>query len=66
DNGRGFLADSDHTGFGLISMSDRADRIGGQLTINSQPGQGTEIRVNVFLEERGRGKGGTGSLKGDG
>ena len=49
DNGRGFITDSDYTGFGLISMSDRADRIGGQLTINSQPGQGTETKIQVPL-----------------
>ena len=49
DNGRGFITDSDHTGFGLISMFDRADRIGGQLTINSQPGQGTETKIQVPL-----------------
>ncbi len=47
DNGRGFLPDMDTGGFGLISMSERADRIGGQLTIHSQPGQGTEICIHV-------------------
>ena len=34
-------------GFGLLGMSERAERIGAQLTIQSQPGQGTEIIVIV-------------------
>ncbi|MBD1869944.1 GAF domain-containing sensor histidine kinase [Cyanobacteria bacterium FACHB-471] len=49
DNGRGFLPDVDTGGFGLISMSERADRIAGQLTIHSQPGQGTEICIQVAV-----------------
>jgi PAS domain S-box-containing protein len=34
-------------GFGLLGISERAERIGAQLTIYSQPGQGTEIIVIV-------------------
>uniref|UniRef100_UPI0037C17B6B PAS domain-containing protein n=1 Tax=Chamaesiphon sp. OTE_8_metabat_110 TaxID=2964696 RepID=UPI0037C17B6B len=34
-------------GFGLLGISERADRIGAQLTIHSQPGQGTEITIVV-------------------
>lgn len=34
-------------GFGLLGMSERAEHIGAQLTIQSQPGQGTEIVVIV-------------------
>ncbi|HEY9654931.1 MAG TPA: ATP-binding protein, partial [Crinalium sp.] len=33
--------------FGLLGMSERAKQIGGQLSIQSQPGQGTEIIVIV-------------------
>lgn len=50
DNGRGFLPDMDTGGFGLISMSERADRIGGQLAIHSRPGQGTEICIQVGVD----------------
>jgi signal transduction histidine kinase len=50
DNGRGFLPSLDTGGFGLISMSDRADRINGQLTIDSELGCGTKISVQVPLE----------------
>lgn len=47
DNGCGFDTQATRDGFGLISMSERADRIGGQLTITTQPGQGTKIYVQV-------------------
>jgi signal transduction histidine kinase len=49
DNGRGFASQVQTEGFGLISISERADRIGGQLRITTQPGQGTEIFVQVPL-----------------
>ncbi|MBF2005099.1 MAG: PAS domain S-box protein [Chlorogloeopsis fritschii C42_A2020_084] len=49
DNGQGFGVGSipSAEGFGLLGMSERAERIGAQLTIRSQPGQGTEIIVTV-------------------
>ncbi|ABA25205.1 serine/threonine protein kinase and signal transduction histidine kinase with GAF and PAS/PAC sensor (plasmid) [Trichormus variabilis ATCC 29413] len=49
DNGQGFGVGSISAseGFGLLGMSERAERIGAQLTIRSQPGQGTEIIVTV-------------------
>ncbi|MEP0879879.1 PAS domain-containing protein [Funiculus sociatus GB2-M2] len=49
DNGQGFGVGSIpfSEGFGLLGMSERAERIGAQLTIWSQPGQGTEIIVTV-------------------
>ncbi|MBC7881980.1 MAG: AAA family ATPase [Anaerolineae bacterium] len=49
DNGRGFgLGNASlSSGFGLLGMSERAERIGAQLRIESQPGQGTEIIVTV-------------------
>ncbi|MBW4536492.1 MAG: PAS domain S-box protein [Pleurocapsa minor HA4230-MV1] len=52
DNGRGFGVGSipSSEGFGLLGMSERAERIGAQLTIRSQPGQGTEIIVTVNRE----------------
>jgi two-component system, NarL family, sensor kinase len=52
DNGQGFGVGSIPAteGFGLLGMSERAERIGAQLTIGSQPGQGTEIIVTVNRE----------------
>lgn len=49
DNGQGFGVGSipSSEGFGLLGMSERAERISAQLTIRSQPGQGTEIVVVV-------------------
>jgi signal transduction histidine kinase len=49
DNGQGFGVGSISAseGFGLLGMSERAERIGAQLTIRSQPGQGTEIIVTI-------------------
>lgn len=49
DDGQGFgvVGVPMRGGFGLLGMSERAERIGAQLTIGSQPGQGTEIVVIV-------------------
>jgi signal transduction histidine kinase len=49
DNGRGFDADprgGDH-GFGLFSMRDRAQRVGGSLSVLSSTGAGTRVEVEV-------------------
>jgi signal transduction histidine kinase len=53
DNGRGF----DQNGafatlgghFGLLGMRERAERLGGEMTLASQPGEGTEVEVRVPL-----------------
>lgn len=52
DNGRGFAIDSSSasSGFGLLGMRERSDRIGAHLAIESQPGQGTEVLVAVNRE----------------
>ncbi len=49
DNGCGFNPQIQTEGFGLIGISERTDRIGGQLRITTHPGQGTEIFVQVPL-----------------
>ncbi|MBD2068016.1 AAA family ATPase [Leptolyngbya sp. FACHB-671] len=53
DDGRGFGVGSipPVNGFGLLGMSERAVAIGAQLTIGSQPGQGTEIVIVVNREQ---------------
>ncbi|MBD2215101.1 AAA family ATPase [Nostoc linckia FACHB-104] len=52
DNGQGFEAN--HTtlnrGFGLLGITERAERIGAQLLIESRLGQGTETSVSVHRE----------------
>ncbi len=53
DNGRGFTVPASASrvsdGFGLMGMHQRAERIGAQLTIATQPGQGTEVIVSAPL-----------------
>jgi signal transduction histidine kinase/ligand-binding sensor domain-containing protein len=53
DNGRGFEqneAFSEMGGhFGLLGMRERAERLGGELQLHSEPGQGTQVKVTVPL-----------------
>lgn len=53
DDGSGFepaRSGGTETGhFGLIGMKERAERIGGRLTLDSKPGVGTELLVEVPL-----------------
>jgi PAS domain S-box-containing protein len=55
DDGEGFevpsrLVDLIHKGhYGLVGAAERAEAIGGKLTIDSHPGRGTTIFVNVNL-----------------
>ena len=52
DDGRGFGVGCIPLsgGFGLLGMSERAESISAQLTIQSQPSQGTEIIVTINRE----------------
>jgi signal transduction histidine kinase len=43
DDGRGFARDRNSSGFGMISMEERAERIGASLTVVTAPRRGTEI-----------------------
>lgn len=48
DNGSGMNGDSNQSGgMGLTSMRERAERIGGTLTVTSAPAQGTRVQVRV-------------------
>jgi signal transduction histidine kinase len=49
DDGRGFdLARVRHKGgLGLVSMQERAERIGGQFSIHTAPGEGTTVKLSV-------------------
>ena len=54
DNGRGFdplAPGSQHVreGFGLVSMRERAEQLGGRVSVNSQPGAGTEVVLEAPL-----------------
>jgi PAS domain S-box-containing protein len=54
DNGRGFdpHGAGDTGGLGLLSMRARVARLGGALTIRSQPGEGTTVTVAVRVDSR--------------
>lgn len=50
DDGVGFEQSARHrAGFGLRGMTERARRAGGRLSIHSQPGRGTRVRLRVPL-----------------
>jgi signal transduction histidine kinase len=55
DNGTGFDPARSNSGsgghFGLLGMRERADRIGGVLSLQSSLGRGTEILVEVPLTQ---------------
>lgn len=54
DNGLGFDPDQARSDghYGLVGMQERLAGIGGQLILESQPGQGTRLEVQVPLLER--------------
>lgn len=62
DNGIGFdPATQQHDGyprFGLATMRERAEAVGGSLTIRSQPGQGTVVQVEIPLRRQALALGG--------
>jgi ligand-binding sensor domain-containing protein/signal transduction histidine kinase len=53
DNGRGFaLSQPSATGNGLGGMRARAEAVGGQCEIASDPGAGTRVHIHVPLDDR--------------
>ncbi|PKB57509.1 MAG: hypothetical protein BZY73_02785 [SAR202 cluster bacterium Casp-Chloro-G3] len=51
DNGKGFDASTQHSGYGLNNMTERAEELGGHFSIASSPGNGTELTVTIPLNE---------------
>lgn len=50
DDGRGFDPQNvAHRGYGLANMRERAEQVGGSLTLSTVPGQGTTLTVEVPL-----------------
>ncbi len=48
DDGRGFEVDGPaprRSGFGLVSMRERAEQLGGRLIVASRPGEGTRVEL---------------------
>jgi NarL family two-component system sensor histidine kinase LiaS len=54
DDGRGFNTHVPHDGVGLASMRERAEGLDGIFTIESVPGQGTQIIVTLPVENERR------------
>ncbi|MGW4792370.1 sensor histidine kinase, partial [Nonomuraea sp. NPDC004297] len=46
DDGDGF-EQTEPRGLGLVSMRDRAESVGGEMSVESVPGGGTTVRVEV-------------------
>lgn len=47
DDGEGFEDEEPRRGFGLITMKDRAEALGGKLRIDSRRGRGTEVELEL-------------------
>jgi len=56
DDGQGFdlaaMQQDHHSSFGLLSMRERAQSLGGQLEIKTKPKQGTQIELTVPIQKR--------------
>ena len=54
DDGAGFdMATGAHRGHGFVNMGDRLGAIGGTITVEAAPGQGTRITGRIPCPERG-------------
>jgi signal transduction histidine kinase len=52
DNGRGFVHDGRHSGFGLVGMRERVALAGGAVTVVSSAAPGTRIEVTLPAQRR--------------
>jgi len=52
DDGTGFDAERVR-GLGLLGMEERVRHLGGSFTIDSQPGRGTVVRINLPIADLG-------------
>ena len=51
DDGAGIdPADPNESGYGLLGMRERAARLGGTLSVESQPGEGTRVQAHIPLQ----------------
>lgn len=51
DDGVGFNISDVHNGFGLRSIVDRASELGGELTVESEAGEGTQVIFTLPVDE---------------
>ena len=53
DQGRGFVVEeADSSRLGLLGMRERAELLGGEFRLQSQPGSGTTIEASLPVAER--------------
>lgn len=52
DNGRGFDVTTQASGSGMSNIRERMDEIGGTITVDSTPSQGTRIVLSIPLHQR--------------
>jgi two-component system, NarL family, sensor histidine kinase UhpB len=57
DNGSGFAFAEEGKGLGLSGMRERALLVGGRLEIDSRPGKGTTVRLEVPIHRPAPGDG---------
>lgn len=53
DDGTGFEEQAVRTGNGLQNLYDRAEKIGGKLTVLTAPGMGTTVRLDLKITQMG-------------
>jgi signal transduction histidine kinase len=53
DDGKGFAFAEEGKGLGLSGMRERALLVDGSLDIDSRPGRGTTVRLEVPLDRNG-------------
>lgn len=52
DDGVGFSSVADHTRFGLQTMRERAESVGGTVIVQSEPGAGTSVDIRLPLVDQ--------------
>jgi len=54
DDGRGFSTGDPRrpNAFGLVGLRERAQLLGGDVSIESRPGRGTSVHARIPLEKR--------------
>lgn len=57
DNGKGFVPERRHDGFGLRGMTERVGEMGGEIMIDSKLGVGTEVLVVLPVKDAAGGDG---------
>jgi signal transduction histidine kinase len=57
DDGTGFDPVENGSGFGLLGMRERAELLGGTLSIESAPGEGTTVSAELPVRRRARANG---------